>query len=154
MFGLILDPKLLLRARVGAHFSLVGIKQMSFYRIFGVLAVLFLSSLPSFAQTTTGDILGTVRDASGGLVTDAKVIVRNLDTNQSKETTTSGTGNFRVPLLSTGSYEVLVAKTGFSTYRQGPIVLAVNQEADLNITLAVSGTTETARRWLFRPTPR
>src|SRR5260370_39312816 len=116
---------------------------MCLYRIFAVLAVLFLSSLPFRAQTTTADILGTVRDASGGLVTDAKVIVRNLDTNQSKETNTSGTGNFRVPLLSTGSYEVLVAKTRFATYRQGPMVLAVNQEADLNITLAVSGATAT-----------
>src|SRR5260370_22243331 len=116
---------------------------MSLYRFFAVLAVLFLSSLPSRAQTTTGDILGTVRDASGGLVTDAKVMVRNLDTNQSKETTTSGTGSFRVPLLSTGSYEVLVAKPGFATYRQGPIALAVNQQADLNITLEPSGTTQT-----------
>src|SRR5437667_8945038 len=116
---------------------------MSLYRFFAVLALLFPSALPFRAQATPGDILGTVRDASGGLVTDAKVIVRNLDTNQSKETTTSGTGNFRVPLLSTGSYEVLVAKAGFATYLQGPIDLAVNQEADLNITLAVSGTVET-----------
>src|SRR5260370_41122426 len=101
---------------------------MCLYRIFAVLAVLFLSSLPFRAQTTTGDILGTVRDASGGLVTDAKVTVRNLDTNQSKETTTSGTGSFRVTLLSTRPYEGLAAKNGFATYRQAPIPLAVNQD--------------------------
>jgi len=48
-------------------------------------------------RTTTGDILGTARDASGGVVTDARITVRNLETNQTKETTTSETGSFRVP---------------------------------------------------------
>src|SRR5207253_6364211 len=113
---------------------IVGDNNMSFISFCRLPTVLLMAAVTS-AQTTTGDILGTVRDASGGLITDAKVTVRNLDNNQSKETTTSGTGAFRVPLLSTGSYEVLVAKTGFATYRQGPIVLAVNQEAYLNITL-------------------
>jgi hypothetical protein len=44
--------------------------------------------------------------------------------------------------LPTGSYELTVEKTGFAKFRQGPIALSVNQAADLNITLAVSGTSE------------
>src|SRR5207245_4620148 len=116
---------------------------MSLYRSYGFLAVLFMAAQPFWAQTTTGNSLGTVRDSSGGLITDAKVIVRNLDTNQAQETMTSATGVFRVPLLPAGSYEVRIEKAGFATYRQGPISLSVNQEADLNITLTVSATSET-----------
>src|SRR5436309_13719244 len=111
-------------------------------RNFCLLALLF-SVAACLAQTTTGDILGSVRDATGGVIPDAKVTVRNLDNNQTKVTSTSGNGAFRVPLLATGSYEVLVEKSGFSAYRQGPIALAVNQEADMSVTLSVSGTTET-----------
>jgi hypothetical protein len=115
---------------------------MTSYRFLAASALLFLAALSCWAQTTTGDILGTVRDASGGVVTDARVTVRNLDTNQTKETTTSETGSFRVPLLPAGTYEILIDKAGFARYRQGPIVLALNQQADLNIALAVSSTQE------------
>ncbi len=42
-----------------------------------------------------------------------------------------------------GRYEVIVQKEGFASYRQGPIVLQLNQAADLRISLQVSGTMET-----------
>ena len=66
------------------------------------------------AQTTTGDILGVVLDSSGAVIVDAKVTVRNLETNAVNETLSSSTGGFRIPLLPAGSYEVTVEKQGFS----------------------------------------
>jgi hypothetical protein len=116
---------------------------MRTFRRLAISAVVCLLSAACFAQTTTGDILGTVRDASGGLIVGAKVTVTNLNTNQAKETVTSDSGTFRVPLLPVGSYELSVEKSGFSRFRQGPIGLALNQQADLSITLAVTGATET-----------
>src|SRR5207253_1797368 len=107
-----------------------------------VLAAVFVATL-SFAQSTTGDILGSVVDASGAVVGGAKVVARNLETNAVKETTTSGEGAFRFPLLPTGSYEVAVEKPGFAKYMQRPIVLRLNQAADLTVRLEVSGTTDT-----------
>jgi hypothetical protein len=108
-----------------------------------ILAGFVLAAAACLAQTTTGDILGTVRDASGGVVVGAKVSVTNRENNQAKETMTTDSGTFRVPLLPVGTYDVVVDQPGFSRYRQGPITLALNQQADLNITLAVSGATET-----------
>src|SRR4051812_37093008 len=106
--------------------------------------VLFVAlAANSFAQSTTGDILGTVQDSSGAVIADAKVEVKNLDTNATKDTTTSTEGTFRVPLLPAGRYEVSVQKPGFAKYQQGPIVLQLNQAADLRINLQVSGSTET-----------
>lgn len=96
-----------------------------------------------FAQSTTGDILGIVEDATGAAVSGARVEVRNLETNATKETRSSNEGAFRFPLLPTGSYEVVVEKAGFAIHKRGPIVLRLNQDADLRIRLQVSGTTET-----------
>ena len=97
---------------------------MGIFRSFRAVSLFLIASAITFGQTTTGDILGTVRDATGAVVPGANVKVRNMDTNQTKETTSSDTGTFRVTLLQTGSYELLVEKTGFARYRQGPITLA------------------------------
>ena len=105
-----------------------------------MMALLFTGF--TYGQTTTGDILGTVRDASGAVVPAAKITVRSLDTNQSKDTISADNGQFRITLLPTGSYEVLVEKTGFAKYRQAPITLGINEKADLNVALTVSSSSE------------
>jgi hypothetical protein len=95
------------------------------------------------AQVTTGEILGVVRDASGASVANAQVKVRNLDTNDVRERASAADGAFRFPQLPVGNYEVTVEARGFSKYLQGPIVLRLNQDADLQIKLQVGGVTET-----------
>ncbi len=47
-------------------------------------AILFAASIPVWAQTSTGDILGTISDASGAAVVDAKVTIKNLETNATR----------------------------------------------------------------------
>jgi hypothetical protein len=103
--------------------------------------LLAIAILP--AQTTTGDILGVVQDQSGGVIAQARVRVRNLETNAAVETETAVNGAFRFPLLPAGSYEFTAEKSGFSRYQQGPIVLRLNQRAELRVTLALSSTAET-----------
>ncbi len=114
-------------------------------RLFWTALLCLLLALAAPAQTTTGQILGTVQDATGAVVPNAKVTVRNLDTNISTETTTSDTGSFRVPLLPAGNYEVVVQAQGFARYQRGPIVLRLNQAADLTIALNVATATETVQ---------
>jgi len=107
------------------------------------LVVVFCAS--SYAQTATADILGKVFDPANAAVAGAKVTATNLDTNITRETTTDGAGNFRIALLPTGNYEVMVEHTGFAKFVQGPIILRLNQAADLQITLTVATATETIR---------
>mgnify|MGYP003920069515 FL=1 len=95
------------------------------------------------AQAVTGEILGTVRDPSGAAIAEARVVVKSFDTNQIRETVTGADGRFRVPLLPTGACEVTVSRTGFAQYVQGPIVLRLNQAADLDVKLELSGVVET-----------
>ena len=112
-------------------------------RFFTLLSVLAVALTSAYAQTTTGDILGTVRDSSGAVVADAKITVRNLETNISHETTTTPEGSFRVPLLPSGSYELTVEKQGFARYVQRPITLRLNQQADISVAMQVAATSET-----------
>src|SRR6266545_1904994 len=107
-----------------------------------VVFTFLLAALSATGQVTTGEILGVVHDASGSSVPDAKVTVHNLDTNATKDVTSAPDGKFRVPQLPTGNYEVIVEKAGFSKYVQGPIVLRLNQDADLQVALQVSGVSE------------
>jgi len=95
------------------------------------------------AQTTAGEILGTVKDATGAAVAAASVRVRNLDTNAVRELSTTTEGTFRALQIPPGNYEVTVEKAGFGKYVQGPIVLRLGQDADLDIRLSVAGVTET-----------
>ncbi|MCX6543675.1 MAG: TonB-dependent receptor [Acidobacteria bacterium] len=61
-----------------------------------------------------GDIVGTAKDASGGVLQAARVVVRNLATNEESVTRTDATGAFRVSNLVAGSYLVIVEREGFS----------------------------------------
>src|SRR5947209_7162731 len=100
-------------------------------------AVLF--SLSLMAQYTTADLGGTVVDSSAAPVPDAKVSVRNVQTGFIQGTITSTTGGFLFPRLPVGAYELKVEKNGFSTFTQSGITLAVNQAANLPVTLSVGG---------------
>jgi len=96
-----------------------------------------------YGQVTSGSILGSVQDPSGAQVVNARVVVKNVDTNGTQSTTTGNDGRFRFPQLPVGSYEITVEATGFSKYAQGPIVLRLNEEADLTVKLSLTGVTET-----------
>ena len=72
-----------------------------------------LSAAAAHAQLTTSDILGTVTDATGAVVPNAKVTVRNLDTNDVRTVMTDSSGNYIAPLLSPGHYTIRVEAPGF-----------------------------------------
>lgn len=108
-----------------------------------LLLVLAVCTLPAAAQSVYGEILGNVQDASGSAVAQAKVIIRSLDTGASYESSTDAEGGFRVRQLPIGSYEVTIERSGFARYVQAPIVLRLNQNADLRIRLEVASLSET-----------
>jgi hypothetical protein len=80
-----------------------------------VLIWVLLVSLAAFGQTFRGTILGTVTDASGAVVSGAKVTVRNLGTGLERTTQTSADGSYSVPELPIGKYMVTVTQSGFQT---------------------------------------
>jgi outer membrane receptor protein involved in Fe transport len=87
-------------------------------------------------------IKGTVRDATGAVISGASVVLLNKDTNLSRTTTTNDAGYYSVPDVLTGNYELKVSKQGFRTAVQSGISLGVNQTAVFDLTLATGSTAE------------
>src|ERR1700754_278785 len=74
--------------------------------LIGVL--LWAAAPPALAQTFRGTILGTVTDSQLAVVTSATVTARNLDTGVERSTRTDEAGNYSLPELPIGRYEVKV----------------------------------------------
>src|ERR1700676_2157058 len=68
------------------------------------------------AQATFGNITGTVTDASGAVVPNAPVSIKDLERGVTIDTKTNGDGNFTQTHLLAGRYEVIVKAPGFGLF--------------------------------------
>ncbi len=102
-----------------------------------------LVSAAARAQVPTATILGDVKDAGGGSIGGATVKVSNSATGLSRSLTTEADGSYRFSALPVGTYDVEVAHPGFKSMVQKNLVLAVEQDAVLDITLEVGSNRET-----------
>lgn len=84
-------------------------------RVRMILAFVLLAAGVLAAQTFRGTILGTVTDASGAVVSGAKVTVKNAATGLERSTQTSADGSYSLPELPLGSYTVTITQSGFQT---------------------------------------
>jgi hypothetical protein len=101
---------------------------------------LVLIAFNSQAQTGTSVILGTVTDASGAALPNAKVTATNTDTKLSVSALTDTSGDYRIPGLSPGRYELRAVLDKFVTEVHRDIDLTVSQQLELNISMKVGAT--------------
>jgi Carboxypeptidase regulatory-like domain len=101
--------------------------------------------VPARGQQSKGSFTGLVSDPSGGVVPEAKVTATEQDTGFARDTTTSSDGSYTLPLLPPGRYTITVQKQGFSQFSEGPIALAVDQQAKLDVRLAVGRSSTTVQ---------
>src|SRR6266436_1176181 len=85
----------------------------------------------------TASITGAVRDSSGAVLPGAGVTVKHLETGTTRTVETDANGNYSVPSLPVGQYELDVQKTAFKQQVRSGITLVVGQQAVVNITLEV-----------------
>lgn len=84
------------------------------------------------AQTSTGQITGTITDPSGAVIAGAKVDLTNVLTQQVWSLTSNASGNFVFPDVVAGTYSLRVSKSGFETYNQTDIALATREDLALH----------------------
>ncbi len=104
--------------------------------------VVALAAVRLPAQTTSGQITGHITDASGGVIVGARVVASNAETGALRETVSNETGNYTVPLLEPGSYNLSVRKDGFHVAEREGVILHVNQLARIDVVLAVGDVAE------------
>lgn len=93
---------------------------------------------PALAQVEAGTISGTVHDSTGAVIAGATVTAKNVATTAERSTQTGETGQYNLPGLAPGTYEITVTNTGFSAFR-ARAELAVGGHTNLDVQLAVSG---------------
>jgi hypothetical protein len=105
-----------------------------------IATLLLCVSAPIFAQSSAGvaGISGAVKDASGAVVPNAKVVISSESQGQVRSLTTNEVGVFSAPALIPGAgYKVTVSASGFNTYEATNLTLTVGQNLDLAIALSV-----------------
>jgi len=113
----------------------------SLWRITGLPAAAFLVLLaaagPVLAQFETAVVLGTVRDSTGGVVPDAAVLLRNMETGIEARSVSDNDGNFLFRNVRIGPYRVMADKPGFAAALVEDVRVTVGARQRVDIVLRV-----------------
>ena len=115
--------------------------QSRWLRSLSVAAVCALPVVLS-AQYENGSVVGTVRDSSGAVVPSATVTVTNRATGVASVRQSDAKGDYEVPALRVGQYDVRIEKAGFATATATNITVTISarQRVDLSLNLGTETT--------------
>src|SRR5690349_16611314 len=103
---------------------------MGAMRIRAAIGLAFFAALGQLgAQNPTATLVGTVTDPTGSAMMAAKVEVRNSGTNEVRKVETDQRGEFTVPNLAPGIYDVSISQTGFRALHETGLELLLGQQA-------------------------
>jgi len=105
-------------------------------KVRSLLAFVVLGSSLLMGQTFRGGVVGTVTDASGAAIADAKVTVTSQETGLTRTVQTDDQGNFHFSELPVGAYAVTASKQGFRTETSKGVVVQVSVDTRMDLKLA------------------
>lgn len=94
-------------------------------------------SILSVAQEFRGSLSGVVTDATGALVTGAKIAVTEINTGTKVETASDGVGHYNVPFLLPGDYEISMKADGFKEFLRKGLHLGAGDSLTIDARLEV-----------------
>jgi outer membrane receptor protein involved in Fe transport len=100
-----------------------------------------LTAGPALAQTALGTLRGAVLDQQGGALPGVSLVAVQVDTNTSQTAQTGPNGQYVLPNLRPGKYEITVELSGFVTVKQA-LELRVGQDLTVNVTMKLGGVAE------------
>jgi len=107
------------------------------------LVVAFLLSAPgALAQFDSAEVLGTVTDPSGSVLSGAALTLRNQDTGVELHATTDASGNFDFFDVKVGRYAISAQARGFAPYTVSNIVADVNARQRVDIAMQLGSSTQ------------
>lgn len=102
-----------------------------------VLIVLFCFPLIALAQSSTATLSGVVEDQTGAIVAGANIALVNVAQGSQRLATSNNEGRFVFPSLPPGQYSVTATREGFAPVEVKNVVVNVNDQVALRITLSV-----------------
>ena len=94
------------------------------------------------AQDPRGIVRGRVSDKSGAVVPNAGIKLSSVESGVSLSATTNEAGNYSVPFVLPGFYNIEVEASGFKQYRQTGVQVRVGETIDVNVSMEIGGVTE------------
>src|SRR5580700_8352921 len=126
------------RSGIAARLSALVVPRVA---IATVLLLVVSAALP--AQTTTGRILGTVQDQSGGVLPGAIVTITDVQRGVTRTLTADAAGEYVAPDLIPGTYKVRAEAKGFKAVERENILLEVAQDVRIDFSLPAGDATQT-----------
>ena len=113
---------------------------------FNCISILALCALvfcrPTLRADVTGSVLGVVHDSSGAVVSGAKIVATNVQTNLKLETVSGSDGAFRILAMPAGTYSLTVTADGFQTFTETGIEVKVNDQLHYDVKLKVGSVSD------------
>ena len=113
------------------------------HRIGAAILYILLLATSVYAQRTTGEILGVVKDASGALLPGVTVSVRGQNIAGAQTTTTSANGSYRVGNLPPGTYDLTFELSGFRSVVLQGLRVNIGSALEQNVGLEIGQLAET-----------
>jgi len=108
---------------------------------FAIIALAIFAVWPTYAQMTSGDLVGTVRDPSGAVLPKATVVITNEDTGVVTTLQTNGSGLYHASNLLAGNYDISVNAQGFLPYTLHGVAVDLNRTVTSDVTLSIGART-------------
>jgi hypothetical protein len=105
-------------------------------------SLLILIAACAFAQSDNSSISGIVKDPTGAVVANAKVLVKNEGTAFERTATTNESGFYTVTNIQPGFYEVVVEAPGFKKFSKTRNKLEAALPMQVNVDLTVGQISE------------
>src|SRR5581483_10829266 len=117
---------------------------MKFFRLFAAVTAAFaLLSWNGFAQEFRGTISGLVTDPTGAPVSGAQVTVTEVHTAAKLQTTSNSSGQYTVPFLAPGDYDIDVTAQGFKHFVRSGVHVGAGDHPDIDVSLQLGNTQQT-----------
>lgn len=107
-------------------------------RLWLVVLFLLMGMRIASAQSTQGQILGTVHDTSGAVVPGAKITLTNTSLGVVRTQISDAQGAFAIAHLEPGSYQLAASADGFATVLEKDLTLTARQELRIDPVLKIS----------------
>ena len=114
-----------------------GVIVLSLLAVFGIARICVAQDL------STGSLNVTVVDPDGALIPGAKLVLKDLGTNDIHTATTGSTGALVIPYLNPAAYSLSVSKPGFSSSEYVKVTIQTNQVTNLTVSLKVGAASDT-----------
>jgi Carboxypeptidase regulatory-like domain/TonB-dependent Receptor Plug Domain len=113
-----------------------------FSALLQIFALAFCALLMHGQTANTGAIAGSVSDPSGALVPSAALAINSQETGEKRDLATDAEGNFSVPFLTPGNYDLTVRAAGFEPCILNGVQVQITEVSRVRIQLALRGKKE------------